>query len=276
MLDMIGGLPDGIYAEVMSPYWKLKDGIEVVRKDEYLWKISKGGDSFYISSPKVTWEPFAFDVSWWEIDANVKSKYERLLPVEKGDSVVDVGACFGSFSVSVSERADEFLSIEPNRRAIPSLVKNTEGFGDKIIIRDCAVSRENKKVELNVSNSPTCSSLDAPRSVCHSETVRGFTLDSLIKRSIGYADFVKLNAEGYEKEIIEGIKDFSCFDNLVVATHRGHGLENYDMMTPDKIKPSWIDIWDILESEGFDLKVSCHDLLFASKSGRLTGCGMYE
>jgi len=132
--------------------------------------------------------------------------YEKVFVPQKGDTVVDIGAHVGMFSIRAFlavGTTGKVIAIEPSRDNIECLHRNTELIPNITII-PTAVGSTVGSGELSASNASPCHSL-IPDGNKPTETVYVNTLDNILARHrIGKVDFIKIDAEGYEYEILLG------------------------------------------------------------------------
>lgn len=138
--------------------------------------------------------------------------------VAPGDLVFDIGAHLGDRSTAFSALGARVVALEPH----PYLVQWLERFArgdDRITVRAEAVGRASGTATLAISRrSPTVSTLSEGwrarmpevnqrfRNVRWEEgvTVPVTTLDALIEEH-GLPEFCKIDVEGYEAEVLEGL-----------------------------------------------------------------------
>jgi len=121
--------------------------------------------------------------------------------VEPGDRVIDCGAFLGEFALGVRDRASEIVCLEPDPRSYGAL-SATVADDETIQARQQAVwSSDDDPLRVMLGTDPSETSaleLDDGRVVgaVDAETV---TLDDID------ADFAKIEAEGAEPEVLEGL-----------------------------------------------------------------------
>lgn len=127
------------------------------------------------------------------------------LYVEEGDIVIDIGANIGEFSVASAKIAKTVISIEPDNSAYRCLVENTSQFTN-VTCREYAVTEHDGEFEFYISSGTSDSSLLKPTTGSqHTTQILGRTLTSIMSEQvISKVDFLKLEAEGYEPEILQG------------------------------------------------------------------------
>lgn len=139
----------------------------------------------------------------------VREKYSMpgFVAVERGDVVVDCGAFAGLFSRSAHELAQVIYAFEPSPLNNKALLQNIAAF-EKIKPQACGLYTEDKQAVLNMSATHFDDSLLAP-----DEQATGQTQPITLRRFENWAhengvtqvDFFKLEAEGVENEVLEGI-----------------------------------------------------------------------
>lgn len=136
--------------------------------------------------------------------------------IKEGDVCIDVGAHLGYFSVlmsALSGRAGRTLAIEPNP-SIAGLLRwtseiNFPGFE----VWEGALSNATREMEIHIPKNKTGDSSLLVRAKSAAEglvhhSVLATTMDQLLtNREIGKVDVIKIDAEGAEPLIFEGMHD---------------------------------------------------------------------
>jgi len=137
--------------------------------------------------------------------------------VEEGDIVFDVGAHMGFFSYHAKLcGAKTIYAFEPNPyvREILTKHKSLWSFFD-LNIHDFALYSEEGELDLSIPENPLASIATVNREGTVLEKFRyrtkirvvATTIDGFIKRNmIPHVDFIKIDAEGSEREILKGAK----------------------------------------------------------------------
>ncbi len=140
--------------------------------------------------------------------------------VPRNISYCDVGARWGIEEPWKSFRAIiDFISFEPDKEEYELLLKNK---GDRDNIYSYALYSEKKELSLNLTKSRGCSSLYKPNieflkhypdserfSVENTISVEATSLDHLDEEKIlSDMDFIKIDVQGAELDILKGGKDF--------------------------------------------------------------------
>lgn len=141
----------------------------------------------------------------------MRRKYtlEGFVEVRRGDVVVNVGAYVGAFSVYAAEAAARVLACEPSERTFRALERTTGDLPNVTPVR-VLLYNEEREVELMLSQDPTENSvIDVDGgATTGTEPVRAATLSVLVSElGLEAVDFLKVDAEGAEPEVIEGALD---------------------------------------------------------------------
>jgi FkbM family methyltransferase len=172
---------------------------------------------------------------------------EGFAELDEGDTVFDVGAYIGTFSILAAESADRVISIDPYASINPCLSENTKKYRN-IEVLPMACWNTTTTLELNLSKTPNENSIldtdkfDLGKKVkVDADTVSNIANDKHIEK----IDFLKLEGEGAEPEILEG----AVGEDIIVekismdcsAERNGHAPTD--------------EIVEILESNGYEYKI---------------------
>jgi FkbM family methyltransferase len=120
---------------------------------------------------------------------------------------VDVGAFIGEASIAVADEASSIYAIEPSPRSYPCLEANAAQF-DHITTANYAVWDKRDEIEFNLGSDPTEDSILDPDDTdeTNSITVPADTIEQICNDlNVDTVDFLKIEAEGVEPEILDGI-----------------------------------------------------------------------
>lgn len=196
-----------------------------------------------------------------------KQSYERYLKVERGDIVVDAGACIGGFTLIASNRAADkglVVAIEPEPANSSTLRRNTSGLSNVRTVEKC-VWKSRGKMRLNLAEEGIDghSLLPSPRGKW--VEVEADTIDNIVsKLGIERVDFLKMDVEGAEMEALEGAEwVLKRVKKIVIAGYHklGYGRSCYGVR-------------QFLEKRGFKTKIDYEGLVHAwrnDSSGLHTG-----
>jgi len=163
--------------------------------------------------------------------------YCRKFKIEEGDVVLDIGANIGVFSkYSLLNGAKTVHSIEPCKKYHGPLVKNLQDYKNSKIHK-IAISDTNKKVEIKESDHFGGDSFFInSNNVNNSYDVNCLSLDSFIDRNkIDKIDFLKVDAEGSEIDIFNGISDSNLKKVKKITIEYHHALFNYDVDVRERL-----------------------------------------
>jgi FkbM family methyltransferase len=140
------------------------------------------------------------------IDPQARRADERILSfLRAGDTIVDIGANIGTVSLaaaSIVGKLGKVLAIEPHPETFQNLESNIRlNKYTNITTFQYAVGRENKIICFSNLSSDDQNFVVSDGVI----EVKQVTLDSLIEeQSIKHVDMLKIDTEGYEKEILLG------------------------------------------------------------------------
>lgn len=129
--------------------------------------------------------------------------------VARDDVVIDVGAFVGGFSINASASARNVFSFEPETNNFNCLLINTS-LRQNIHPIKSALGAITGPQLLNLSSSAVEHSFLEPDEGCtgKQEAVSMYRLDDFAaEHHVAKVDFLKLEAEGYELEVFEGLGD---------------------------------------------------------------------
>ena len=164
------------------------------------------------------------------------------------DTVLDIGANIGCTSILFGSRARQVVSFEPSPSTYLLLEKNVKAAGlENVMLNNLGLGKNPGRFELTfspnnrsggfVSNQVTAS---AGHQVEAIEIVRGD--DFLRHAGIGAIDFIKIDVEGFERDVIEGLRETLAASAPVVTLELNHWCLNVLQRT------SVPDFFDFLRS----------------------------
>jgi len=124
---------------------------------------------------------------------------------------VDVGSNIGKYTIKVArqlENKGSVISVEPEISNFEILKTNVE-LNDLSNVMLCNVAcwNKNEKLKLHLARSPSAHSVKKPVSTDFVE-VSGLKLDDILKDlRIDHVDFIKIDAEGADGEVLEGAEE---------------------------------------------------------------------
>ena len=132
--------------------------------------------------------------------------------VEPEDIVVDCGAYVGGFSLSAQRAARQVHVFEPSSLNYAACVANFRN-NDAVVVNHAGLFNRGGEIELNLSTSGVEHSMLAPDDgdVIGVEKVKIFRLDEYCRaHGVDKIDFLKIEAEGVELEVHEGLGDIKA------------------------------------------------------------------
>jgi FkbM family methyltransferase len=129
--------------------------------------------------------------------------------VAPGDVVVDCGAFVGGFSLSASRIAAQVHAFEPESRNFACLKRNFANV-ENVLANNVGLYTRSALMNLNISMSSVEHSLLAPDDgqIVSIQEIEVIGLKEYLQgRGIPKFDFVKIEAEGVELEVFDGLED---------------------------------------------------------------------
>ena len=182
---------------LVSTRMEEKDGFTVAYQAEQ--RIA-----FPIPLPTIKLEHIVCGYTEW-----LKNKYSLpgFVEVEEGDCVIDCGAFVGGFTLSAARIAKAIHSFEPDSLNFECLKQNASQFQNVTPVQKALHATSGKSI-LNISASAVEHSLLPPDdgTVVRKEEIETVSLADYFKQlGIESVHFLKLEAEGVEPEIFEGL-----------------------------------------------------------------------
>jgi len=192
------------------------------------------------------------------------SGYERLLPIEPNDVVLDVGAGgpelfrLKYFTISAAEKVGQgglVISVEPCPKNVSALREEVVGLNNVIIVQKAAWIHRSS-LPLCISPSPSSHTLIGGRPTIETITVEADTLDNIVSElGIGRVDFIKMDIEGAEVEALIGAEQ-------VLSTARKVVIAAYHTNRQD-ISPTHPWVTEFLRARGFQTRTTWPGLVHA-------------
>ncbi len=175
-----------------------------------------------------TWEGI-----WTFMEIFQDEIYEKRGGPKEGDIVLDIGAYVGMFTVKASKLVGEtglVVAIEPSEDNLSLLRQNTIGR-ENVRIVGKAVSSSTGKAKLYISIASPCHTLiNSHKEYTEIETI---TIDEIVSQfELPRVDFIKIDAEGFEYEILKGADSVLSGKNLKLAIASYHDLPNGEREMP--------------------------------------------
>lgn len=165
----------------------------------------------------------------------LEGPYEnRNVFLERGDTVLDLGANYGLFSSLASSRGCQVYAFEPTVEVINKFLNNLSAIDQNIKIINKAVSNTTgtSSFRLNPGKS-SCNSLETNNTeATNLVTVTTTSVDDFVsEENLSHVDFIKADIEGAERLMLQGARTtlreyapklaicfYHCLDDLKVLT----------------------------------------------------------
>ncbi len=162
-------------------------------------------DALHLITPYVLYE----QQDWFEDEIAFLRR-----ALQPGQQAIDIGANYGVYTLSIAKTVGPTGAVwafEPTSSTAAFLAQSIAANAfSQVVLERSALSRECGTAQLTINDSPELNTLArAGESGNASETVRVVTLDDCLER-YGWEniDFVKIDAEGEEANIIDGGRRF--------------------------------------------------------------------
>ena len=157
----------------------------------------------------------------------VKGEYKYLFDY---DTVVDLGANVGTFSIYIYPYSKQIFSVEPNPEAY-KLLKNTVEVNNlnKITTIECAITGSNGERFFKDYNDEHKQYGSGVINDTEGIKVKGMAIDTfMVENKIDYIDLLKVDIEGCELEFFES-KGFQSVVNrigTIIGEYHNGGIQN--------------------------------------------------
>lgn len=144
-------------------------------------------------------------------------RHEGFVCVEQGDVVLDIGGFVGEFAIPASRHAKRVICIEPEEMNYRCLVCNVSKISNIKAYNVVAWSK-NEKLEFKVARDASDHSIINIDSKEKLKTIEvdGKRMDTYLRKlGVEKIDFVKLDAEGAEPEVLKGLSNIK-FDKCAI------------------------------------------------------------
>jgi FkbM family methyltransferase len=251
---LISKIKDLTFSGASGAYWLLnpKKRPRVTWRSGNIWKVYdvKTREIYTVPSKKQTHRGHK------QRRQKVFQKYTSndFVEVEPDDTVLDIGAFIGEFSICAQELGATVYALEPTPLNFSCLSYNTKKI-ESITPYQTGIWKENTTLTFSIGEDQTESSLfnvDTGK-VVEKQDIDVQTVNSFIKEhSIDSVDFLKVEAEGAEPEVLQGSVSTDIKKVAVDA-----GAERYGKETADTVE-------EILNENGYETTRS-HSIVFGRK-----------
>ena len=135
-----------------------------------------------------------------QYERNIKPWFNR-----SGHTFLDIGANIGKYSIKLAKSFEEIHAFEPTEETYNVLCHNIVDNGIfNVFLHRFAAWNEDTQLTFHLKNNPGGNSSEMTRNAIATETVNAKRLDGMIE-TFGPVDFVKIDVEGAEVEVLEGM-----------------------------------------------------------------------
>jgi FkbM family methyltransferase len=254
--------PDYIYIKIIPILLPLFNHKRIGHR----YTVKKEGNNFYVignNSEKLFFIGFR-RIDRWLYPNGIAKGADRMINkyipsnflISKGDTVVEIGANIGEFTIAMAKKEVNVYSFEPDTEVFKCLKLNTS-LSNNITIFPIACSDKDGKVQFYLSSSDADSSVIPPESYTNITEVECLTLSTICNVEVNkLIRLLKVEAEGYEPEVLSTLN--LCHKNIQNITVDA-GPERFGKSTKDEVSR-------ILINNGY--LTSCKgDIVFGSKLG---------
>lgn len=172
--------------------------------DQGLYRVQQGDLSVHVARP-ARLHMNMYTIKRRQQDLRAEYMLEPGL-IRPGDLVIDCGANIGEFSIICAQEGARVVAFEPDPTEFAALKRNAEGR--EITAVNCALWKQDAEMTFYDSNEHGDSSLIDPGRSDRSLTVQARRLDGVAELPAeGPVRFIKLEAEGAEPEILQGMTE---------------------------------------------------------------------
>lgn len=187
---------------------RLHPEVYSAKQDGNCWQLVTKTETVYLSEPRQIFRIIGLGVNMRD---RVFKKYQLygFVVVEPGDTVVDIGAFIGEFSRQAATIAERLVAVEPDDRNANVLRRNIETVENASVLSRAAWHTTETR-SFNIARDPSEGSI---LTVDHTEVEDTVKLDAIrvddIATEFGLEeiDYLKVEAEGAEPEVLSGIGD---------------------------------------------------------------------
>ncbi len=176
--------------------------------------------------------------------------------IDHNDIVVEIGANTGEFTIMAARTAGKVFAFEPDPDCYICLKKNTKTL-DNVEVINQGVSNNNSRKNFYLSGEDADSSFIKPVTFKKRIETDAIRLDTWMElKGLSGIDFLKVEAEGAELEVLEGLGDKIEYVNKVSVDG---GAERFGESTSSEVN-------QFLRLKGFNTYTSSEDQVYAWKS----------
>ena len=244
--------------------------VKALSRNEIVSKPIEGFDKrlYYERSQHLTFlfrKKIAYEVNIWN---NIKSL------IKKGDLVFDIGGNIGQYAMRFSEvigKEGRVISFEPDFKNFSFLQFNSNINGCKNIqCLNIGLGGKSETVEF-FRDTETGGRMGSFGREFVQDKFKGFTdlvevqtFDNMVQK-YGNPNFVKIDVEGFEYNVLKGIKDFSRNTKFLVEVRERTKNDVFDVFATNNFRCFIVDNVESFEISNKNEIPSFADLLFIAR-----------
>lgn len=241
----INRFPDSLFSLIGSIYWILHP-----RKKFQIMYPS--GGCLRIISRDEQYYTFKHSIGRGGLEKQ-RNKYlrytkEGFCEIDQDDVVVDVGAFIGEFTLPAARRAKYVMAIEPDPQTFRCLSSQISNYGNILAVNELPYESHTELIFKSADDKSESSIINVDQGSYSEVKMATKTLDSiLMEHSIPHVNYLKLDAEGAEPEVLRGLSEIPV-DKLAIDV----GEERKGASTQNEVTT-------ILTSRGYEVMVEESD-----------------
>jgi len=200
-------VPNWIFKQIFNSHFAVSSKLKR-NKNHWLIEDQANGFSLDLRYPRDAIRYSKIDIRSKWLDIRDRYSLPDFVEVTSGDVVVDVGGYIGEFALSVARDAGEIHIFEPDAISFGTLKKNVQAYSvdSDIYCHNLLIWGEATEIKFNAADDGSESSVLKPdvAGVIQTSVMSAIPLDEAIDFDV---DFLKIDAEGSELEVIEGLGD---------------------------------------------------------------------
>lgn len=167
-------------------------------------------------------------MTWWKRNNDVKAAMRRNLSLDK--LFIDIGAHHGEYSLIAAHLGAVVLAFEPDKTSFGILEMNTRSMSTTITPRNVALGDRDEIRQFSSMPNSACSGFK--RTQPRVAPVEQYDVQylSVLHACPVYPALIKIDTEGFEMNVLEGIQEAGYRCPLIVEPHglpnqQGHSVE---------------------------------------------------
>ena len=166
--------------------------------------------SGHLMRPAISSAMGGYDLLYFYYQITMLDQYKIDDYIKEGSIVIDAGANIGMFSVNASLRGATVYAFEPVSIIASALRENTESFRVEVIEQGLGAAPGEKNIYFSpdaLGSSTIEGSGMAFPDGSSAQKIKITTIDDFVRERGIRVDFIKMDVEGYEKEVLAGAKE---------------------------------------------------------------------